>query len=494
MNSMKTQTPALLLPLAAVTAGLAPVLWLALQNPHLTFDPYLWNVLRFTLLQATLSTLLSIIFGFAFGRALAHARFPGHAILVQLLSLPLALPAIVAVLGIISIFGANGVLGGTFNLYGLTGILVAHVFFNFPLAARLAYASLQSIPDESRRLAAQLNFSRRQEWQHLEWPTLRTILPGTALLVFLLCAASFTIVLTLGGGPQATTLEVAIYQSLRFDFDPARAAMLSLLQIALCAILVFASQKFSDSTKTFPQLRITQKTTTSTTSFFDIAMLLAGATLLLPPLAAILIDGLRAFSATQVPVAPLLSSIAIGAISALISLTIIWPLAASSSRAAATIVLSALILPPAVIATGWFILLSRFSTGNATVAALIIALNTLMALPFAWNVLRPAFTRAKADHDKLCTSLSITGLTRFRLIDFPALRRPAALAFVMAMIVSLGDLTAVLLFGSGTITTLPAMIYQQMGSYRFGDAASSALILATLATLLLIIAQKLSHD
>ena len=37
----------------------------------------------------------------------------------------------------------------------------------------------------------------------------------------------------LGGGPAATTLEVAIYQVLTFDFDISRAVVLTLLQFAL---------------------------------------------------------------------------------------------------------------------------------------------------------------------------------------------------------------------------------------------------------------------
>src|SRR5690606_10866824 len=43
---------------------------------------------------------------------------------------------------------------------------------------------------------------------------------------------------TLGGGPAATTLEVAIYQSLRFDFDPARAVSLTLVQIVLTVVII----------------------------------------------------------------------------------------------------------------------------------------------------------------------------------------------------------------------------------------------------------------
>ena len=72
----------------------------------------------------------------------------------------------------------------------------------------------------------------------IEWPAIRAALPGIAGLVFMLCITSFTIILTLGGGPAATTLEVAIYQALRFDFDPARAVTFTVLQIALTAIVM----------------------------------------------------------------------------------------------------------------------------------------------------------------------------------------------------------------------------------------------------------------
>src|SRR5690606_2773429 len=44
------------------------------------------------------------------------------------------------------------------------------------------------------------------------------------------------VVLTLGGGPRATTVELAIYQALRFDFDLGRAAMLALVQFGLCGV------------------------------------------------------------------------------------------------------------------------------------------------------------------------------------------------------------------------------------------------------------------
>src|SRR3546814_17457526 len=56
----------------------------------------------------------------------------------------------------------------------------------------------------------------------------------------MLCFTSFAVVLTLGGGPKATTLEVAVYQALRFDFDLGRAVTLALVQLLLCGAIVLA--------------------------------------------------------------------------------------------------------------------------------------------------------------------------------------------------------------------------------------------------------------
>ena len=56
----------------------------------------------------------------------------------------------------------------------------------------------------------------------------------------MLCFTSFTIVMALGGGPQATTLEVAIYQALRFDFDLAAAGQLACWQLLLGTLIVIS--------------------------------------------------------------------------------------------------------------------------------------------------------------------------------------------------------------------------------------------------------------
>jgi thiamine transport system permease protein len=174
-------------------------------------------------------------------RSLA-ARFPGRRWLISLFAVPLGLPPLVAALGLIEIWGRNGianrglsVLGieTPFSIYGLSGILLAHVFFNLPLAVRLILPALERLPPEYWKTAANLGWGPVTLFRLVEWPAIRRSAAGAAGLVFMLCATSFTLVLVLGGGPAATTLEVAIYQALRFDFDPGRAVLLSFIQVGL---------------------------------------------------------------------------------------------------------------------------------------------------------------------------------------------------------------------------------------------------------------------
>ncbi len=61
------------------------------------FDGYLFRVVRFTLWQAALSTLLSVAPALLVARALSrHPRFPGRRLILQLFAVPLALALVAA--------------------------------------------------------------------------------------------------------------------------------------------------------------------------------------------------------------------------------------------------------------------------------------------------------------------------------------------------------------------------------------------------------------
>ncbi|MEM1315454.1 MAG: thiamine/thiamine pyrophosphate ABC transporter permease ThiP, partial [Pseudomonadota bacterium] len=66
------------------------------------------RALRFTALQATLSAALSVAFAVPVARALARRRFPGRALATTVLGAPFLLPVIVAVIGVIAVWGRSG--------------------------------------------------------------------------------------------------------------------------------------------------------------------------------------------------------------------------------------------------------------------------------------------------------------------------------------------------------------------------------------------------
>jgi thiamine transport system permease protein len=268
---------------------------------------YMWRILQFTLLQAALSTALSVLL--AVPVALALARRPNFALrtwILRLMVLPMGLPVLVVALGLIAVWGRQGVANSLLmilgmdrpiSIYGLGGILLAHVFFNFPLACRLAVAALDRLPGEYWKLAGSLGMGPVSVFRFLEWPAIARVLPGISSLVFMLCATSFTIVLVLGGGPAATTLEVAIYQSLRFDFDPPRAIALSLLQVAVTASVLgllglIGSADPTGSSSSAPSRRYDG--TSLAARLWDALVVLLSVIFLLLPLAAIVVEGLQA--------------------------------------------------------------------------------------------------------------------------------------------------------------------------------------------------------
>jgi len=489
------------------------------------FDSYLARIVWFTLWQALLSTLLSVAPAILVARALSrHPTFPGRAIILRLFALPLALPAIVAALGILSLLGRAGFLAGPLaalsggswpGIYGLSGILVAHVFFNLPLATRLMLEALDTVPADQWRLASQLGMRPAAAFRLVEWPAIRGALPGIAGLVFMLCITSFTIVLTLGGGPAATTLEVAIYQALRFDFDPARAVTFTVLQVLLTLSVMVVLTRLGANAAIDANLPVAQR------KFVAIgrgeALVNGGAIVLAllfvgGPMAAIVIAGLAAdFGRLATDPAvhqATATSIVLALLSAFLSVALALSLAAARQAlsrrrrgrqgllewAAGTGAGFVLVVPPIVVGAGWFVLLRHTDFLFAAAPLMVVTVNAVMAMPFAIRAIRPAYDAAGERNDRLCAQLGISGWSRARLVDWPVLRRPIATGFAFAMALSLGDLGVIALFGSDGVQTLPYLLLARMGSYRTDDAAGLALLLGLLCLALVMFADRLGRE
>ena len=130
------------------------------DNLYFWQSRYIVGALTFSIWQAALSAALSVLPAIWVARALFYTRHPVWQLLIlRLFGLPLVVPSIVAVLGIVSVYGSSGWLPLGRDLYGLAGILLVHVFFNLPLAVRLLMPAFQSIPVNQFRLGDQLDLT-----------------------------------------------------------------------------------------------------------------------------------------------------------------------------------------------------------------------------------------------------------------------------------------------------------------------------------------------
>ena len=472
---------------AAVLAPLAAVLARAQALPGAAD----WAALRFTLMQAALSAAISISLAVPVARALARRRFPGQAAVIALLGAPFILPVVVAVMGLIAIFGRAGPVSDALaalgmarlSIYGLPGILLANVFFNLPLAVRLVLQGWRDIPAERFRLAAALGFGPREVARHLERPMLGAVLPGTALAVFLICLSSFAIALTLGGGPRATTVELAIYQAFRFDFDPGRAAVLAAVQLGIgilaagLALALATPPGFGAGLDRAPRRWDVPRGPVAVLDAGWIAVALA---FLVLPLAALALEGATGIAGLP---APVWQAAARSLAMALASAALATGLAVALARARFSegVAMLPIAASPLVLGTGLFLLIRPLADPVALALPVTVAVNALTALPFAVRALAPPLREAEATQGRLADSLGLTGWTRLRHAILPRIGAPLGFAFGLSAALAMGDLGVIALFADPERATLPLQVFRLMAAYRSQDAAAAAVLLMGLS-------------
>ncbi|MET0529637.1 MAG: ABC transporter permease subunit [Microvirga sp.] len=483
-----------------------------------SIGPYLTRVITFSIIQAALSTILSLALGIALALALSRRRFIGRDVVLAILGTTMVMPTIVAVFAVFTVYGRSGwfadllaLLGwsGDFSIFGYPGILIAHVFLNAPFVARISLDSLNHVPAEHWRLASAFGFSPAQIFRHLDWPALRAELPGLAGLIFLLTFKSFAIVLALGGGPSRSTLEVAIFEALKIDLDFGRAAWLALIQLAIClsltGVLHWAFQR-PPAAHTIRSTILRPDTRHRSLKILDAFVLIVG-TLFIAPLAlsilggvwniADVIDGdlLRAF-ATSLAIAACAAALACMLALALASASRRHRFALRSPRLAAVYDFlpdTLLAVPPFALTAGLFLLIRQF--GNPSTAGLVLLplVNGLTAMPFAYRYIAPRLMTTEERYGRVAASLGITGLSKLTIMDWPVLKRPLGAGFALAMALSFGDFGIIALFGGTDLVTLPYLLYERLGAYRLDEASAIGLIIVLVALFLAHASGRLSH-
>lgn len=477
----------ILLPLAAVflRAGAWPRL-----------GPGDWQAVVFTVQQAFLSAAVACGLAIPVARALARRRFPGRGALIMVMGAPFILPVIVAVMGLIAVFGRSGLVNDLLaavglpevSIYGQTGVVVAHVFLNLPLAVRMLLQGWQAIPAERFRLAESLAFGPQQIFWHLERPMLKAVAPGAFTVIFVICLTSFAVALTLGGGPRATTVELAIYQAVKFDFDLGRAGLLAAVQFGICLLAATMAWRVTVPTAFGAGMGrlVPVPAPGGLHRWGDILAIGLAALFLILPLAAVVLRGVPGlFDLPDVAWAALGRSLVVAVVSMLVTVTAALSLALTVAQRAQghRWVDIAALLPLAtsglVLGVGLFLIVQPVMAPDRVALIVTVLVNATLSLPFVYRLVLPETQALAADFGRLAASLNLHGVARLRWVTLPRLARPIGFGAGVSAAFSMGDLGVIALFAGDQSATLPLIVQRLMGAYRMDQAMGAALLLVS---------------
>jgi thiamine transport system permease protein len=499
------------------------------------------DILGFTILQAGLSTLLTLLIGLPGAYLLARFEFRGRSLIQALTVVPFVMPTLVVGAAFQALLGprgwANLALMGVFGLsepplhvvHTLGAILLAHVFYNTSIVLRLVGDFWSHLDPRLGAAAQTLGAGRGQVLRRVTLPLLLPAVAAAALLVFLFDFTSFGVVLILGG-PRLTTLEVEIYNQTVGLFNLPLAAALSILQLGCTLAVTIAytrlaarlSHPISLRPRLHTQLRLSGlRRRLAAAVLVGFLLLLLTTPLLalaarsvvrldLPPgrttpvFAGLTLDFYRELwinrqdSVFYVPPTTAIGvSLAYASASVVLSLALglpaAWALAYRPASVASRLFDPLLLLPlgtsAVTLGLGFIVALNRPPLDLRASPLLVPLAHTLVALPFVVRSLTPAL---RSIRPRLRQAASVLGASPARVVarvDLPLVGRALLVAAAFAFTISLGEFGATALIARPEYPTVPLMIYRFLSlpgalNYGQGLALSTILMLVCAAGML----------
>jgi len=530
-NMTKTFRLALILPLAFLAAfyfyPLAAILQTSFASGNafneLVSEPYYARVFAFTIFQAALSTLITLIAALPAAYIFARYDFRGASILRALTTIPFLMPTIVVATAFSALLGPRGILNLALMqllqlesppiqiLNTLAIIVLAHTFYNFTIVLRIVGGFWANLDPQLESAARVLGANRWQTFWHITLPLIAPAIIAAALLVFIFDFTSFGVILILGG-PRLATLEVEIYRQTVNLFNLPLAAALSLVQLiatfTLMLIYTRLQARLARPLRLRPVTIVRRTLRTWREKILVWGYLGAMLIFLLTPLLAIVVasfeEGLTYYTELFVnrrgaitfvpPIEAVRNSLlfAGATIGLAVSLGLVAAYAIASHRASFLDSIFMLPLGTSAITLGFGYIIAL---GNWRTSVWLVPIaHTLVAFPFVVRSLLPMVRSIQPQLRNAAQLLGASPARVWREIDLPIILRAILVGAVFAFVISLGEFAATTLVARPDFPTITLAIYRflgQPGAINFGQALALATILMLISGIAIVAMERL---
>lgn len=503
--------------------------------------------LGFTLVQAALSTLLTLVVGLPAAYVFARYRFPGKGLLRILTTLPFILPTVVVAASFNALLGPRGwlnlLLMSGFNLSqppiqllnSLGAILLAHVFYNTTVVIRTVGSAWEQLDPRLEAAGRVLGASPLRVLREITLPLLRPALLATILLVFMFNFTSFGVVLLLGG-PRYATLEVEIYIQALHMLNLPMAGLLSAVQLGITLLLTLAYTLFSGrGVPLAPRLRGEglRRVETWRQRLLVSGVVLTVALLLVLPLTALAARSVTRLDAERgqrgqvqpgltftyyselfvnrrqslfyvPPVIAARNSLVYAGATVGLSLALGFLAASSLSRSRDPRYtrinrwLDPLLMLPlgasaVTLGLGYIVVFNRPPLDVRSFPFLIPIAHSLVALPFVVRTLQPALASIPLSLRQAAAVMGASPWRVWREVDLPIVSRASLVAAIFSFTISLGEFGATSFLARPEYPTLPVAIFRflsQPGALNYGQALAMATLLLLVCALSIFVLER----
>lgn len=201
------------------------------------FDRYYLTAYGNSIKAALLSTAIVVVLGVFVSLYVTRGRALGGRVLSGVALLPLVAPPFVFSLALIILFGRRGLATGWINstfdldvsIYGFSGVVLAQVLGNFPVAYMLIETTMRSLNPALEAASQDLGASQARTLWRVTLPLSKIGITKAALLVFVMAIADFSNPLVIGGNTLFLASETYLLVVGQFNFELAAVASVFLI-------------------------------------------------------------------------------------------------------------------------------------------------------------------------------------------------------------------------------------------------------------------------
>ncbi len=501
---------------------------------------YNQQILIFTIKQALLSTVITLCLGLPGAYLLTKYQFPGKSVIKALSTVPFVMPSIIVILGFIIFFGNNGIINVAlmrlFNLteppirflYSMTGIMLAHAFFNFPIVIRIVGAAWERIDPGYEEMAAGLGASNIATFRRVTLPLLLPGIIASAALTFVFCFSSFAIVLVLGGARYAT-IEVGIYTLTQIMLKFDKASSLAIIQALFSLTFMYLYIKTLDiyhaagaerMTRPIEPKRLAWRNMHWVEASLLVAYLILILIVIFGPMLSVVYSSFQYMSGNKIlfglrnylqifstdydpilganPLRSILNSLGFAIATVLIALPLALILAyiTVQKRFKGKRLLDAVFMLPlgvsaVTLALGYARAFNSPPLEFTGTALAIILAHSILAYPLAMRAIAAVWLKLDLRQVETAQSLGASRIQAFWRVELPLLRPGIIVGAVFAFAISIGEVTTTYMLYRPEIATMPISIFRFISSYNFYTASAMGVILMAVCALAFFAIEKL---